>query len=97
VATAKPVKSSPFKKIAEWLFNNQPGNAFDNMLMRITSKRWRKKMQLKKRNNRGIIMAMDAGKHYAKPDPINFQAKLIVSYQNKVTQVMERCADSVAH
>jgi predicted nucleotidyltransferase len=97
VATAKPVKSSLFKRSVEWFFNNRLGNSFDNMLMRITSKRWRKKMQLKKRNNRGIIMAMDAGKHYAKPDPVNFQAKLIVSYQAKITQVMERCADTAVH
>jgi len=97
VATAKPVKSSLFKRFAEWLFNNRLGNSIDSVLMRITVKRWLKKMQQKKRNNRGIIMAMDAGKHYAKPDPVNFQAKLIVSYQNKVSQVMERCADTVAH
>lgn len=97
VATAKPVKSSLFKKFVEWLFNNRMGYSLDNMLMKITSKRWRKKMLLKKRNNHGIILAMDAGKHYAKPDPVNFQAKLIVSYQNKVSQVMERCADTVAH
>ena len=97
LATAKPVKSSLFKRFVEWHFNNRVGNSLDNMLMKITSKRWLKKMQQKKRNNRGIIMAMDAGKHYAKPDPINFQAKLIVSYLNKVTQMMERCADTVAH
>ncbi len=42
-------------------------------------------------------MAMDTGKHYSKPDPVNFQAKLITRYQNKVSQVLERCADSVAH
>jgi hypothetical protein len=97
VATAKPVKNSLFKRFVEWLFNNRAGNVIDSALMRITAKRWLKKMQQKKRNNRGIIMAMDSGKHYAKPDPVNFQAKLIVSYQHKVSQVWERCADTVAN
>jgi predicted nucleotidyltransferase len=97
VATAKPVKRSLLKRSVEWLFNNSVGNSIDGMLMRITAKRWLKKMQQKKRNNHGIIMAMDTGKHYSKPDPVNFQAKLIASYQNKVSQVLERCADSVAH
>ncbi|MFI5161097.1 MAG: nucleotidyltransferase domain-containing protein [Sphingobacteriales bacterium] len=97
VATAKPVKNSLFKKFVEWLFNNRAGNSIDGILMSITAKRWLKKMQQKKRNNHGIIMAMDLGKHYAKPDPVNFQAKLMTSYEHKVEQVLERCADAVAH
>jgi hypothetical protein len=97
VATAKPVKSSPFKKFIEWFFNNRIGNYIDSILMGITAKRWLKKMLQKKRNNHGIIMAMDTGKHYSKPDPVNFQAKLMAKYQAKVAQVLERCADTVAH
>lgn len=97
VATAKPVKNSILKRYVEWLFNNRVGNSIDTMLMRITAKRWLTKMQQKRRNNRGIIMAMDTGKHYSKPDPVNFQAKLMLSYQHKVSQVLERCADTVAH
>ena len=97
LATAKPVRNSLFKRFAESLFNNPVGNFIDSMLMKVTAKRWLKKMQQKKRNNHGIIMAMDTGKHYSKPDPVNFQAKLIARYQNKVSQVLERCADSVAH
>jgi predicted nucleotidyltransferase len=97
LATAKHVKNSLLKKIVELFFNNPIGNAFDNLLMKITKKRWLEKMQQKKKNNRGIILAMDAGKHYAKPDPLNFQSKLITSYQNKVLLVLEKCQDSVAH
>lgn len=91
IASAKPVKDSLLKKITEFIFNNQAGNALDNLLMRITANRWHKKMLLKRTNNRGIILAMDAGKHYTKPDPVNFQMKLLVSYRNKVSQVLERC------
>jgi len=90
LATAKPVKRSALKRCVEFLFGSALGCTIDNLLMRITSKRWQKKMQQKKKNNRGIIMAMDCGKHYAKPDPFNFQFKLISSYQNRIEQVMEQ-------
>jgi hypothetical protein len=96
LATAKPVKRSVLKKFIEFLFNNTIGNAIDNLLMKITAERWRKKMQEKKKNDRGIIMAMDTGKHYSKPDPFNFQFKLISSYQNRVEQLLERSEDLAA-
>lgn len=97
LATAKPVKRSFLKRGIESLFNNSIGNRIDNLLMRITAKRWHQKMQQKKKNNRGIIMAMDAGKHYAKPDPFNFQFKLISSYQNRIEQLLERSEGIAAH
>jgi len=40
-------------------------------------------------------MSMDAGKHYTKPDPFNFQYKLIANYQSRIEQVLERCVGSV--
>jgi hypothetical protein len=97
LATAKPVKMSMIKKFIEKLFNNRLGNAIDDMLMRITTERWLKKMHASKRNSRGIIMAMDAGKHYAKPDPFNFQYKLILNYQSRVAQIFEQSEDTMAH
>ncbi|MBS1529886.1 MAG: nucleotidyltransferase domain-containing protein [Bacteroidetes bacterium] len=97
LATARPEKHSPLKRFIEILFNNPIGNTIDNLLMKLTSKRWMKKMRQGKKNNRGIIMAMDAGKHYAKPDPFNFQFKLISSYQNRVDHLLERSEGIAAH
>ena len=97
LTTAKSVKSSFFKSTIELLFKSSIGSVLDDMLMRITAKRWIKKMQMKKLNTRGIVMAMDVGKHYAKPDPKNFQVKLIEKYTNKVTALLERCESSMAH
>jgi predicted nucleotidyltransferase len=91
LSIAKPIKNSVLKRFIEFLFNNSLGNAIDNALMRLTKYRWHKKMRLQKKNNRGIILSMDAGKHYTKPDPVNFQNKLINNYQNKVSQLLERC------
>jgi len=97
LATAKPVKRSLLKKLVEVSLNNKIGNAVDNLLMGMTKRRWLTKMQMKKKNHRGIIMAMDAGKHYAKPDPFNFQYKLIASYQKRVEQVLEHSEGVAAH
>jgi predicted nucleotidyltransferase len=97
LSTAKSLKKSFLKRSTETLFNNLLGDSIDTMLMKITAKRWLKKLQMKKQNTRGIVMCLDTGKHYAKPDPRNFQDKLIVKYQNKVSQLLEHWKSSVAH
>jgi len=89
ISTAKPLNNSLWKRFTEFIFNNRLGNAIDNLLMRITVSRWNKKMLAKKRNNHGFIMGMDAGKHYTKPDPVNFQNKLMLRYQERVSNLSE--------
>jgi predicted nucleotidyltransferase len=97
LTTAKSLKKSFLKGFIEMLFNNWFGDAIDNLLMNITAKRWLKKKQMKKLNTRGIVMCLDTGKHYAKPDPRNFQDKLIMKYQNKVSQLWDHWESSIAH
>jgi predicted nucleotidyltransferase len=97
LTTAKSLKSSFLKDFIEMLFNNWFGNAIDNLLMNITANRWLKKKQMKKLNTKGIVMCLDTGKHHAKPDPRNFQDKLIVKYQNKVSQLWDHWENSIAH
>jgi predicted nucleotidyltransferase len=89
IASAKPVKGGFLKSLLEVLFNNSAGDIIDDMLMRITGNRWLKKTQQKKLNSHGIIMGMDTGKHYAKPDPKNFQSKLLAKYEHKVSQLLK--------
>jgi predicted nucleotidyltransferase len=95
ISTAKPLKMSRWKRFIESIFNGRLGYALDNLLMRITISRWNKKMLAQKRNNHGFILGMDAGKHYTKPDPVNFQNKLMGRYRDRVAQVTER-AEGIA-
>jgi len=88
LALAKPVKRPILKGIVEYLFNNSLGNAIDNWMMKLTSNRWQKKTVSKKVNNHGNILALLTGKHFAKPDPKNFQGSLLTKYQNKVTELL---------
>jgi predicted nucleotidyltransferase len=97
VASARPVKTMYVKGFIEFLFNNAAGRALDSMLMKITAGRWLKKTQQKKLNNHGIVMGMDTGKHHAKPDPVNFQSKLLNRYERKVAQVISAYDSSLAH
>ncbi len=88
ISSAKPLKPTLFKLVIEKILDNRFGNAIDNILMKITAGRWLKKTESKKLNSKGAIMSMDTGKHYAKPDPGNFQAKLLEQYQQKISQIL---------
>jgi len=95
ISSAKPIKTSFFKTAVEWLLNNPAGNVIDNQLMKITAGRWLKKTQRKRLNSHGIVMGMDTGKHYAKPEPKNFQSKLLARYENKVVQLLREFESSL--
>jgi predicted nucleotidyltransferase len=97
VSSAKPVKNPFLKTVIETLFNNGFGNAIDNFLMNITANRWLKKTALKKLNAKGKVLALDVDKHYAKPDPRNFQNKLLRQYENKISMLLTEPQNSLAH
>jgi hypothetical protein len=54
------------------------------------------KNQMKKLNMRGTVMGMAASKHCAKPDPVNFQTKLISRYQHKLVSLLQETENRVA-
>lgn len=95
ISSAKPSTSFHLKSFAEWLLNNKAGNAIDNMLMKITAARWMKKTEQNRRNNHGIVMAMETDKHYAKPDPKQFQSMLLAKYEQKISRLLAEYESSV--
>lgn len=96
VSSAKPLKFNVLKQLIEVVFNNRFGDTIDNLLMKITAKRWLKKTRLNKLNAHGGIMAMATGKHYAKPDPENFQTRLLRQYEIKMSHILHRPESSMA-
>jgi hypothetical protein len=58
--------------------------------MKITDKSWNAKTKKKKRNARGVLMSMRASKHYSKPDPANFQYKLLKLYENSLAEIFSQ-------
>ncbi|KAA2239019.1 hypothetical protein F0L74_22670 [Chitinophaga agrisoli] len=91
-ATVAPLQKHSSKSLVEKILNNGLGNWMENVLMKITAKRWHKKTLLQKLNLRGTVMSMSASAHVAKPDPGAFQEKLIERYERKVFSLLEQSA-----
>lgn len=85
---AQEIKKGRLRSFTEMLFNGKFGNATDNWLMKMTAKRWKKKEHKLNVNAKGICMGMLAGKHFAKPDPKNFQFKILDQYDDKVDHIL---------
>jgi hypothetical protein len=79
-------RSGLFKRIVERLLNNRLGNAIDNMLMRITARRWNKKEQQHKTNDHGDRVGLYTGKHFARPNPHFFQKQVLESFEKKLIE-----------
>lgn len=77
-------RSGLVKRSVEWLLDNKVGNAFDDLLMRITTRRWKEKEQLQKTNSHGNRMGMSAGRHFSKPKPEFFQRRVLESLEKKL-------------
>jgi hypothetical protein len=83
----KQQSSSLVKKFIEWLFNKKTGDWLDNYLMKMTSRRWKKKEEQRKRNYEGKEMALVTGKHYAWSNPDSFQEKILGLYNKKLAEI----------
>ncbi len=83
------LKDGFFKRVFEKIFNNNMGEWLDNLLMKITDKRWKKKLVKNLKNGKGLAKGMLVSKHYSKPDPVNFQDKIVLQYENRVKLLVE--------
>lgn len=90
VSYTKEVQTGFLKKLVEWFFNNPLGYALNLLFMKITASRWAKKKKQHRINASGNLMGMDAGLHYAKPDPVTFQRKFMETYEIHVFSVLHR-------
>jgi len=97
ISRAKAEPRTWLKVIIEKMLNNKFGNWLDDLLWQMTSGRWEKKTALKKRNVKGQVMAMETGKHFAKPDPGGFQNKLMSRYRLRLANVIKKNHHSLAN
>ncbi|HUZ61633.1 MAG TPA: nucleotidyltransferase domain-containing protein [Hanamia sp.] len=85
----RKIKKVFIRKWIEKIFQSALGDATDKWLMNLTDKRWKKKAQQGKVNDHGKKMGMLTGRHFSKPDPKNFQAKVVQKYERSVKQLIE--------
>ena len=83
------IKKGLLSWLIEKIFNNSLGNAIDNRLMNITDKRWKRKVERNKKNVKGNPMGMMVSKHCSKPNPKNFQDKVVKEYQLKLDGLLQ--------
>jgi predicted nucleotidyltransferase len=88
-ATVPEIKSGAFRIFFEKIFNGSMGDRLEKRLMHITRRRWQAKADRHQLNSRGLCMGMVVGPHFSKPDPKNFQDKVLEQYRNKVQQLLQ--------
>lgn len=97
ISSAKSLNNSILKRFSEALLNNKLGNLLDTLLMKITCRRWGKKTLQKRLNMHGVILSMNASQHCAKPDPVEFQNKLMLRYEEKVSRLVQSRESSMVY
>lgn len=97
ISSAKSLKTNLLKYFIEAILNNKLGGMIDNILMKITCKRWGKKTVEKRLNMHGVVLSMSANQHCAKPDPIEFQDKLMNRYEEKVSRLFQSRESSMVY
>lgn len=83
-------KEAFVKRAIEHCLNNRLGEWLDNYLLKLTSKRWKKKEKAQKLNAHGGRMGLATSKHFARPNPEFFQKKILQLYEGKVNEVVNR-------
>jgi predicted nucleotidyltransferase len=89
-ANVPEIKPGFWRRSFEKIFSGSVGDVVDKLLMNITDRRWQKKARRKKLNAKGGSMGMAVGRHFSKPDPKNFQEKIMEQYRVKVQQLMQQ-------
>ncbi len=82
-------KGSGFKKFTEWFFNSGVGEKFDRYLYKWTTRRWKRKEQLGRKNSKGKVMNLVTGRHFSKSNPETFQEKILTRYQEKISWYLD--------
>ena len=61
------------------------GDHLDDSLLKITTRRWKKKEEKGKLNEKGKPMGLITGKHFARSNPDSFQEKILSAYNKKLS------------
>ena len=88
VVFSRENKPSIGRRLLEKMLDNRLGDRLDHWLMTVTARRWDKKTEEGRRNNRGIVLSMDATRHSARPDPKGFQRSLLETYERRCEGVL---------
>jgi hypothetical protein len=92
---AAKIKKVFLRRCVEKIFCSGLGDFTDRWLMNLTDKRWEKKTLQGKVNDHGVKIAMMVNRHFSKPDPRNFQAKIVHQYESRIQQLLKKLTVTV--
>lgn len=92
---AAEIKKVFLRRCVEKIFCSGLGDFTDRWLMNLTDKRWGKKTLRGKVNDHGVKIAMMVNRHFSKPDPRNFQAKIVHEYESRIQQLLNKLTVTV--
>jgi len=90
VESRKNTRHSWLKKSLEFILNILPADRIDNYLMKLTSKRWKRKEEEHQLNNAGRLMGLHTNKHFSKPNPNHLQKQILELYQRRWREAKEK-------
>jgi len=80
-------RDSVIKRIFEGIFSNRLGSWLDKVLFGITSRRWERKEKRNQQNEKGAVMKLITGKHFARSNPGAFQEKVLSLFAEKTSNL----------
>ncbi len=66
---------------------NKWGDRLDDLLQHWTTRRWQKKEDRGDKNKKGARMSLQNEKHFSRPNPGNFQQKLLDRYARRLSEL----------
>jgi hypothetical protein len=84
---AQQLPDPPFswiKRAGEWIFGAGIFNSLEQYLFQSTTRRWQRKERKGLRNDKGHVLNLLTGKHFARTNPDAFQEKVLAIYEEKL-------------
>jgi hypothetical protein len=90
VESRKNSRHSWLKKSLEFILNILPADKLDNYLLKLTTKRWKRKEEEHLLNSAGRPMGLHTNKHFSKPNPNHLQKQILELYEKRWRETKER-------
>ena len=83
VESRRNMRHSWIKRSLEFLINMLPADKLDHYLLKITTKRWKRKEAERRLNAAGRRMGLHTNKHFSKPNPEHFQSQILEQFEKR--------------
>ena len=86
---AKEIEKGMIRTAIERILNLHFFDSLENRLMKVTDRRWKKKAAKSKNQNGSHSIGMAVSQHFSKPDPKNFQQRILEEHEQRLKQLVD--------